>query len=486
MKRTISIIIAIIFMMTAGAGSVFASSKNTNCNKVTFNSFGEFSLNNLINLGKLTNSKNIMVSKADYQKQLNELKNKYKKVYKDKKAQDQLLRDIAKLKAKYGDKTINVFVNGQEIVTDQSPVLKDGKVLLPVKAITNGIKASFKYDPKTKTIIIKKGDITVTLKVGSNVAIINNKKLNLESKVELDKKMGAMIPLGLLSKLLNGKCEFDKDSGTVDIEDGTVNINDNITGTGAEQFNYIGTWNSGAQAGAYGNDNHWSDVTGSSLQIKFNGTKIKLYGSKDPAHGIAYISIDGATASAIDYYSSVRADNTLIYESPVLEADKEHTLTVIVSGLKNTSSSGITITADRAEITRVSNTNLALNKTVTASSTYSSGTTTYAAINAVDGKADTRWSSEFNDNQWLTVDLGNVYDVARVNLNWEAAYAKSYAIQLSTDGTNWSTAAVITNGDGAKDEVLFTSAKARYVRMLGMQRATTYGYSLYEMEVYSR
>jgi hypothetical protein len=158
----------------------------------------------------------------------------------------------------------------------------------------------------------------------------------------------------------------------------------------------------------------------------------------------------------------------------------------MVSGLKNTSSTGTTITADRAEITRVGTSNLALNKSVTASSTYADGTTTYAASNAVDGKADTRWSSEFSDNQWLTVDLGNQYDVSRVGLNWEAAYAKGYAIQLSTDGTNWTNAAVITNGDGAKDEVLFTSTKARYVRLLGMQRATAYGYSLYEMEVYSK
>ncbi|HEX2945682.1 MAG TPA: discoidin domain-containing protein [Clostridia bacterium] len=475
MKRIMSIVVAFVFFMTAGAGSAFAGSKNVKYSKVSFSKFSKVSYN-----------KKIKDPRADFQKRLNELKNRYKNNYKDKEAQDKLLDDIAELKAKYSDKTINVFVNGQEIVTNEKPVLKNGKVLLPVKAITNGLKATFTYDPKTGTIVIKKGDITVTLKVGSNIAVINNTKLNLENKVELDKKQGAMIPLGLLAKLLNGKCEFDKDSGTVTVEDGTVSINDNTTGTGTEQFSYTGIWNYGTQNGAYGNDNHWSNVTGSSFQIKFYGTKIKLYGAKDPAHGIAYVSIDDTTAAAMDYYSDVRKDNTLIYESPVLPADKEHTLKVLVSGLKNTSSSGITVAADRVEITRVGNANLALNKTVTASSTYFSGTTTYAAINAVDGKADTRWSSALSENQWLTVDLGGLYDVARVNLNWEAAYAKSYAIQLSTDGTNWTNAAVVSNGDGAKDEVLFTSTKARYVRMLGMQRATQYGYSLYEMEVYSK
>lgn len=466
MKKVLSVIIAIIFMMTA-AGSAFAG---TSRKVVNNKSYGQ----------------TIKNKKEDYKKKLGELKQKYQKQYRNQKSQEELLKDIAELKKKFGDKQISVFVNGQEIVTTETPVLKDDKVLLPVKAITRGLKATYTYDPKTGIIVIKKGTITVTLKIGSNIATVNNTEINLESKVEFDKKQGVIIPLGLLAKLLNGKVEFDKDSGTVTAENGVVSINDNTTGTAIEQFNYIGTWAYGAQAGAAGNDNHWSSTTGTSFQVKFYGTKIKLYGAKAPAHGIAYISIDGTTAVAVDYYDSVRKDNTLIFESPVLEAGKEHVLTVLVSGLKNTSSSGVTITADRVEITRVGTANLALNKVVNASSVYTDATTTYTVPNAVDGKLDTRWSSAFSDNEWITVDLGTVSDVAKVKLTWEAAYGKSYMIQLSADGTNWTNAAIISNGDGKIDEVLFTTTKARYVKMQGLQRATQYGYSLFELEVYSK
>lgn len=466
MKKVLSVIIAIIFMMTA-AGSAFAG---TSRKVVNNKSYGQ----------------TIKNKKEDYKKKLGELKQKYQKQYRNQKSQEELLKDIAELKKKFGDKQISVFVNGQEIVTTETPVLKDDKVLLPVKAITRGLKATYTYDPKTGIIVIKKGTITVTLKIGSNIATVNNTEINLESKVEFDKKQGVIIPLGLLAKLLNGKVEFDKDSGTVTAENGVVSINDNTTGTAIEQFNYIGTWAYGAQAGAAGNDNHWSSTIGTSFQVKFYGTKIKLYGAKAPAHGIAYISIDGTTAVAVDYYDSVRKDNTLIFESPVLEAGKEHVLTVLVSGLKNTSSSGVTITADRVEITRVGTANLALNKVVNASSVYTDATTTYTVPNAVDGKLDTRWSSAFSDNEWITVDLGTVSDVAKVKLTWEAAYGKSYMIQLSADGTNWTNAAIISNGDGKIDEVLFTTTKARYVKMQGLQRATQYGYSLFELEVYSK
>lgn len=470
MKKILSIIIAVVLMMTAGSGAVFANQGNK----------------------KLINEGNVAVSKVSkeiedgYQKQLNLLKNKYKKGYNNKNTQTQLLNDIAKLKKKYGDKTIAVFVNGQEITTIEAPVIKSGKLLLPIKALTKGLKAQYTYDKKTGVIIITKGDVKVTLTIGSNIAVVNNAKLNLEYKVEMDKKKGIMIPLGLLSRLLNGKAVYDKDSGTVTAEDGIVHINDNTTGAAIEQFNYAGIWSYGEQSGAFRNDNHWSSTTGSSLTVKFSGTKIKLYGAKAPNHGIAYISINGTTASAIDFYSETRKDNVLIYESPTLGTDREHELAVIVSGLKNTSSSGIAIAADRVEVTRVSTANLALNKTTTASSIFSDGVTTHSAIHAVDGKAETRWSSVFSDQQWIVVDLENIFDVAKVKLKWETAFGKSYIIQLSTDGTNWGNAATVTNGDGGTDEVVFTGTKARYVRMLGVQRATTYGYSLYEFEVYSK
>ena len=49
----------------------------------------------------------------------------------------------------------------------------------------------------------------------------------------------------------------------------------------------------------------------------------------------------------------------------------------------------------------------------------------------------TRWSSAFSDPQWLQVDLGANEYVCRIGLNWEAAYAKAYQIQISQDGTNW-------------------------------------------------
>ena len=109
-----------------------------------------------------------------------------------------------------------------------------------------------------------------------------------------------------------------------------------------------------------------------------------------------------------------------------------------------------------------------------------------AAKYAVDGDNGTRWSSNFVDDAWLLVDLGKAYKINKVVLNWEGAYGKAYKIQTSTDGKNWTTVKNVTDGKGGEETITFDATKARYVRMQGVERALPYGYSLWEMSVYTK
>ncbi|WP_046262009.1 discoidin domain-containing protein [Streptomyces sp. WM6386] len=129
--------------------------------------------------------------------------------------------------------------------------------------------------------------------------------------------------------------------------------------------------------------------------------------------------------------------------------------------------------------------NLAKGRTATASSSESNPFTSYQPGRAVDGDGDSRWASDWSDDQWWQVDLGATNLVSRVTLDWERAYGKSYRIELSTDGTNWQTAWSTTSGDGGLDTAKFTGTPARYVRVHGLDRGTDWGYSLHEVGVNS-
>jgi hypothetical protein len=107
----------------------------------------------------------------------------------------------------------------------------------------------------------------------------------------------------------------------------------------------------------------------------------------------------------------------------------------------------------------------------------------HPAAAAVDGSATTRWASAHSDPQWLWVDLGGVHALTSVTLNWEAAYAKTFTIQISSDSVSWTDIAPIVNGAPGVQTVA-VSGTGRYVRMYGFTRATAYGYSLWDFQVY--
>ncbi|MFF2480539.1 discoidin domain-containing protein [Paenibacillus sp. NPDC058071] len=130
--------------------------------------------------------------------------------------------------------------------------------------------------------------------------------------------------------------------------------------------------------------------------------------------------------------------------------------------------------------------NVALGKQVSVSSFEESGYLPPGSTlpeNAVDGSNGTRWSSNHTDDEWFTVDLGANHTIGRVVLNWEAAAGRAFDLQVSPDGTQWTTVYRELQGDGGKQDIqLYT--EGRYVRMNGIARATSFGYSLLEFEVY--
>ncbi|MPZ80797.1 MAG: sialidase [Actinophytocola sp.] len=126
-------------------------------------------------------------------------------------------------------------------------------------------------------------------------------------------------------------------------------------------------------------------------------------------------------------------------------------------------------------------TDVAQGRTATASSTENAGTPASAAV---DGNAGTRWSSAFSDPQWIQVDLGSSQSICRVGLSWEAAYGSAFQIQVSDNGSSWTPVYTTTTGAGGT-QTLDVTGTGRYVRLNGTVRATGYGYSLWELSVFT-
>jgi len=126
--------------------------------------------------------------------------------------------------------------------------------------------------------------------------------------------------------------------------------------------------------------------------------------------------------------------------------------------------------------------NLAFNRPTTASSLHSSFNLEDEAVDNGDG---TRWESQHgSDNEWIYVDLGASYFINTAVILWENSYSSVYDIQVSNDAVNWTTVYSDTNADGGLDVVNLNDVNGQYLRINGLDRATPYGHSIYELKVY--
>ncbi|MFE1194018.1 discoidin domain-containing protein [Streptomyces olivaceoviridis] len=137
-------------------------------------------------------------------------------------------------------------------------------------------------------------------------------------------------------------------------------------------------------------------------------------------------------------------------------------------------------------------TDLALHAHADASSTDQDSN---RAANATDGDAGTRWSSAYEDDQWISVDLGSVQSFDRVDLTWEQAYAKTFVVQVSPNGSDWTDVKSVdngavplpfNNGNASLQIEDFDRRTARYVRLNCGLRNTSWGNSLWSFSVVDR
>lgn len=142
--------------------------------------------------------------------------------------------------------------------------------------------------------------------------------------------------------------------------------------------------------------------------------------------------------------------------------------------------------------------NTSNNKLLNAFVTYSSiEDTLYYSYYANDGLDSTRWSTEYSDDQFIMFDMMQQEDIRRIVLNWEwnatenkGAYADAYNILTSSDKTTWDTVFSVGQGQIIKSNIVLrkdteAAINCRYIKIQFTKRATSWGYSLTEVEAYS-
>lgn len=109
-----------------------------------------------------------------------------------------------------------ILINGDTIHLKQAPIVVDGRTLVPFRSIFEIFKVNVNWDDTSKTITAVHGDTIAKLQVGSKVAFVNDKPIELEIPAQIVEST-TMVPLRFVNELLGFQTDWDQSNNTINI-----------------------------------------------------------------------------------------------------------------------------------------------------------------------------------------------------------------------------------------------------------------------------
>ncbi len=228
-KLITSTIITIVFLFTASSafaaghsgGSSGASQSTQSESKVSNQSGSTPSVDNGAQNELKTNTAE--QNKGEDVKIQN--KNQIRETIKNKYTNEEMskLKEVEKkLKEEYnGIKVLpveNVIIPGNPVKFDTPPVIKDGRTLIPVRALSEGFGATVSWNGTEGKITIERAQIKITLQTGNNYAIVNGQEVKIDAPPEILNNR-TVVPLRFIMENLGLKVNWNTDDETIEVSD---------------------------------------------------------------------------------------------------------------------------------------------------------------------------------------------------------------------------------------------------------------------------
>lgn len=121
-----------------------------------------------------------------------------------------------------------ILIDGARLATSQAPVMIQGRVMLPMRAIFEALDAKVTWNQKAQTVTAVKDGTTIVLKINSKTATINRQSVNLDVPAK-NLRGTTMVPVRFVSESLGEKVGWNSKTKTVSITtSGSVSVPDSL------------------------------------------------------------------------------------------------------------------------------------------------------------------------------------------------------------------------------------------------------------------
>ncbi|WZL73580.1 stalk domain-containing protein [Clostridiaceae bacterium 35-E11] len=113
----------------------------------------------------------------------------------------------------------NYIVGNETKKADTAPYIKNGRAMMPIRYAAEAVGVNsddVKWDEETKTVTIFKGDHIIQLTVGSDLIVVDGKKIKMDTAAEIkDGRM--MLPVSFIARALGTEVEWNSVTRTITI-----------------------------------------------------------------------------------------------------------------------------------------------------------------------------------------------------------------------------------------------------------------------------
>lgn len=128
-------------------------------------------------------------------------------------------KELGKIYRQRGEKAPKVFCDGNELKPDVPPVIKEGRTLIPVRALTEALGATVEWNEKERTVLVTKGDVRIQIQVDNRVAFVNGERVELDVPAQ-NICNRVFVPLRFLSQALKAKVDYYPEGQVVVVNQG--------------------------------------------------------------------------------------------------------------------------------------------------------------------------------------------------------------------------------------------------------------------------
>ncbi|MED1783135.1 family 10 glycosylhydrolase [Brevibacillus fortis] len=118
---------------------------------------------------------------------------------------------------------ISIYLDGQQIKSDVAPYIipKANVTMVPMRVIGENLGAEVNWEPKSQTATISKQDTLLSMTVNQKNALVNNNSVPLDSSVQ-NKQGRIMVPLRFVSEQLGLTVNWEDKTRTIRLQSGNV------------------------------------------------------------------------------------------------------------------------------------------------------------------------------------------------------------------------------------------------------------------------